>query len=72
MKRLVLILIAVAVLTSVFCLSVCADESHELVSEMNEAEETTGGISKTAWTVISVLFVLLVAYAAYSVKFKKK
>ncbi len=72
MKRLVLILIAVAVLTSAFCLSVCADESSELVSEISEAEETIGGISKTAWTVISAGFVLLVCYAAYCVKFKKK
>lgn len=62
-------------LASLLSLTVFADESGEEMSEASEisqAEETIGGISKTAWMVISVLVVLLIGYAAYSVKFKNK
>lgn len=72
MKRFLLILLAALLLPSLLSLTVFADESGEEISEISQAEETIGGISKTAWTVISVLVVLLIGYAAYSVKFKNK
>lgn len=75
MKRFLLILLVALLLASLLSLTVFADESGEEMSEASEisqAEETIGGISKTAWMVISVLVVLLIGYAAYSVKFKNK
>lgn len=75
MKRFSLILLATLLLASSLSLTVFADENSEEISEaseMSRSEETIGGISKTAWTVISVLVVLLIGYAAYSVKFKNK
>lgn len=72
MKRFLLILLAALLLASLLSLTAFAEESSEEISEESQAEETIGGISKTAWTVISVLVVLLIGYAAYSVKFKNK
>ena len=72
MKRFLLILLAALLLASSLSLTAFAEESSEEISEESQAEETIGGISKTAWTVISVLVVLLIGYAAYSVKFKNK
>ncbi len=72
MKKFALIFIIAVFLAAALCIPVFAEESSNAVSEISQAEETIGGISKTAWTVVSVCFVLLVCYAAYSVKFKNK
>ena len=72
MEKFLLILLVAFFVATTLCLPTLAEESSEAASEISQAEELIGGVSKTAWTVISVCFVLLVGYAAYSVKFKKK
>ncbi len=72
----VLIILALFLAISAFSLAASAESNTESVEasveESAPQEETVGGISMTAWTVITVGFVALVAYATYSAKFKKK
>lgn len=75
MKRILSVILAVALVSAVFILPVAASDEASAQSGQDsapQAEEEIGGISKTAWTVLFVLVSALICYAAYSVKTKNK
>ena len=74
MKIKAMLAIALALLLALsFCfISASAESDAESAYLSEPSEDTVGGISITAWVIIFVLFALLLLYATYSVKFKKK